>query len=140
MILIKSFLTGFCMIVSNLYTRFSMKGIRFANAIAVWKWWYKPIYMLVFSQCFLFNVHHLGTDYITIFNPIWNFNSAYRVEISSRLNSKLLVKMTLQLHVKISTRYTELKFQLRSAKPRWNFIPGWKYQIFHIIDIFFKPG
>ena len=28
----------------------------------------------------------------------------------SRLNSKFLFKMTLQLHVKISTRHTELKF------------------------------
>ena len=30
----------------------------------------------------------------------------YRVEISSRLSSKLLFKIILQLHVKISTRYT----------------------------------
>ena len=65
-----------------------------------------------------------------IFNPDWNFNSLNRVEISSRLNSKHLFKMTLQLHVKISTLYAELKFQLGLAKSRW------KFQIFRIIDIF----
>ena len=46
----------------------------------------------------------------------------------------------MQLHVKTSTRYSELKFQLGLAKPRWNFKPGWKFQIFHIIDIFSNPG
>ena len=71
-----------------------------------------------------------------IFNPGWNFNSLNQVEISSRLNSKLLFKMTLQLHVKISTGYTELKFQLSLANPRWNFKPGWKFQNFHLIDFF----
>ena len=75
-----------------------------------------------------------------IFNPGWNFNSLNQVEISSRLNSKLLFKMTLQLHVKILTQYTELKCQLGLAKPGWNFNPGWKFQIFHIIDIFSSPG
>ena len=75
-----------------------------------------------------------------IFNPGWNFNSLNRVAISSRLNSKLLFKMTLQLHVKISTRNTEFKFQLGLAKPRWNVNPGWKFQNFHIIGIFFNPG
>ena len=75
-----------------------------------------------------------------IFKPGWNFNSLNRVEISSWLNSKLFFKMTLQLHEKISTRSTELKFQLYLAKPRWNFNPGWKFQIFHIIDIFSNPG
>ena len=43
----------------------------------------------------------LGADYIEIFNTGLNFNSLNRVEISSRLNSKLLFKITLQLHVKI---------------------------------------
>ena len=66
----------------------------------------------------------LAADYMDIFNPGWNFNSLNRVEISPRLNIKLLLKMTLQLHVKISTRYTELKFQL--GIPSWNFNPGWK--------------
>ena len=70
-----------------------------------------------------------------IFNLGWNFNSLNQVEISSRLNSKLLFKMTLQLHVKISTRYTALKFQLGLVNPG-NFNPGWKFQIFHIIEIF----
>ena len=41
-----------------------------------------------------------------------------------------------KLHVKNSIRYTELKFQLGLANPRWNFNTGWKFQIFHIIDIF----
>ena len=45
-----------------------------------------------------------------IFNPGWHFNLLEGVEISSRLDSKLFFKMALQLHVKISTRYTELKF------------------------------
>ena len=53
-----------------------------------------------------------------------DFNSLNRVEISSRLNSKLLFKMTLQLHVKISTQHTELKFQLGLAKARRNFNQG----------------
>ena len=78
-----------------------------------------------------------------IFNPGWNFNSVYRVEVSSRLNRKLLFRLTLQVHGKISTRYTrytELKFQLGLANPRSNFDPGWKSQIFHIIDIFSNPG
>ena len=43
----------------------------------------------------------LGADYIEIFNTGLNFNSLNRVEISSRLNSKLLFKIILQLHVKI---------------------------------------
>ena len=81
-----------------------------------------------------------GADYMKIFNPGWNFNSLNWVEISSRLNSKLPFKVALQLHVKISTQYTELKFQLGLANPRWNFNPGWKFQNFHIIDIFFSPG
>ena len=50
---------GFCMIVSNSHTRILMKGIMFANDIAVWKWWYMPIYMLVFLQYFSLNLHHL---------------------------------------------------------------------------------
>ena len=53
---------------------------------------------------------NLGADYMEIFNLGQNFNSLNRVEISSRLNGKLLFKMTLQLRVKISTRYSELKF------------------------------
>ena len=77
--------------------------------------------------------------YIEIFNPGWNFDSLNRVEVSSPLNRKLLFKITLQLHVKISVWYTELKFQLGLAKPRWYFNPGWKFQIFHIIDIFQNP-
>ena len=53
-------------------------------------------------------------------NRALNFNLLNRIEISSRLNSKLLFKMTFKLHVKIPTRYAELKFQLSLAKPRWN--------------------
>ena len=64
--------------------------------------------------------------------PLWgDFQPGlkFRVEILSRLNSKLLFKMTLRLHVKISTRFRGrlygdfnpgLKFQL--VKPSWNFI------------------
>ena len=82
----------------------------------------------------------LRADYSQIFNPGWNFNSLNRVEISSRINSKLFFKMALQLHVKISTWYTKLKFQLDLTNPRWNFNPGWKFQIFCIIDIFSNTG
>ena len=53
-------------------------------------------------------------------NRALNFNLLNRIEISSRLNSKLLFKMTFKLHVKIPARYAELKFQLSLAKPRWN--------------------
>ena len=82
----------------------------------------------------------LRADYMEILNPGWNFHSIYRVENSSHLNRKLLFEMTLQLHVKISTRYTELRFQRGLANPRWNFNLGWKSQIFHIIDVFSNPG
>ena len=81
-----------------------------------------------------------GADFMEIFNPDWNFSSVYQVEISSQLKRKLFFKMTLQLHVKISTQDTELKFQLGLANPRWNFNPGCKSQIFHIIDSFSNPG
>ena len=77
-----------------------------------------------------------GPDYMKIFNLGWKFRLVFRV------NSKLLFKcfkMTLQLHVKVSTWYAELKFQLRLAKSRWNFNPGWKFQISHIIYIFSNP-
>ena len=53
-----------------------------------------------------------------IFNPGLNFNSLNRTEMLSWLNSKLLFKMTLQLHVKISNWYAELKFQLGLVNPR----------------------
>ena len=33
-----------------------------------------------------------------------------------------------------------MKFQLGLANPRWNFNPGWKFKVFHIIDIFCNPG
>ena len=45
------------------------------------------------------------------FNPGWTFILAYQVEILARRNSKLLFKMTFQLHVKNLARCTELKFQ-----------------------------
>ena len=44
-----------------------MKGIRFTKVIAVWKSWYKPIYMLVFLRYFSLNVYHLS-DSIYIWN------------------------------------------------------------------------
>ena len=81
----------------------------------------------------------LGADYMEIFSPGWNFNSLNRVEISFRLNNKLLFKITLQLHVEISIRYNELKFQFALAKPRLNFNPGWKFQVFQIINISSNP-
>ena len=55
------------------------------------------------------------------------------IEISTRyaelkshpgLKRKLLFKMTLQLHVKISARCTELKFQLGLANRKRNFNTG----------------
>ena len=78
------------------------------------------------------------------FQPGLKFQLVKRIEISIRLNSKLLFKMTLPLHVEKFqyslysqyTQYSQLKFQLGLAKPRWNFIQGWKFQIFQIIDIF----
>ena len=74
----------------------------------------------------------LRADHMEIFNPVWNFSSVYQADISSWLNSKLLLEMALQLSVKISARYTEFKSQLGLANPRWNFNPGWKHHIFHI--------
>ena len=75
-----------------------------------------------------------------IFIPVWNFSLVYQVKISSRLNSKLHFKMTLQLHVKISILYTDLKFQFVLTNRRWNVNQTWKFQVFHIIDIFSNPG
>ena len=59
-----------------------------------------------------------------ILNPGLNFNSTNRVQISSRLNRKLLFKVRLQLHLKISTRYDKLNFQLGLPNLRWNWNPG----------------
>ena len=74
----------FCIIVYA----YTMIRIRFANVIAVWKWWYKPIYMLVFLQYFSSNVHHLNDS---IF--LWNCcnqkqlsNKKVNNEVSSPLN------------------------------------------------------
>ena len=64
-----------------------------------------------------------------VFNLVWNFNLVY----SSPLNSKLFFKMIMQLYVKNSARYIELKFQLALGNP------GWKFQIFHIINTFSNP-
>ena len=72
--------------------------------------------------------------------PVWNFSLVYQVKISSRLKSKLHFKMTLQLHVKISILYTELKFQFVLTNRRWNVNQTWKFQVFHIIVIFSNPG
>ena len=83
---------------------------------------------------------YFGIEYMEIFNPGWNLNSLNRVEILSRLNSKLLFKLALQLHVKISIQCTELKFELGFANPRWIFNLGRKFQISHIIEIFSNPG
>ena len=68
-------------------------------------------------------------------NLVWNFNLVY----SSLLNSKLFFKMIMHFHVKNSTRYIEFKFQLGLSNPRWNFNPGWKFWIFHIINTFWNP-
>ena len=73
-----------------------------------------------------------------IFIPVWNFSLVCQVKISSRLNSKLHFKMTLQLHVKISILYTELKFQFVLTNRRWNLNRTWKFQVFH--RIFYNPG
>ena len=55
------------------------------------------------------------------FNPGWTFILAYQVEILARRNSKLLFKMTFQLHVKNLARCTELKFQFG--------VPNWKKNV-----------
>ena len=60
------------------------------------------------------------------FQPGLKFQLVKRIEISIRLNSKLLFKMTLPLHVEKFqyslysqyTQYSQLKFQLGLAKPR----------------------
>ena len=86
-----------------------------------------------------FRIVILGADYMEIFNRGGNFNSLNRVEILSRLNSKFLFKMTLQLHVKLSTRYTWLKFQLGSAK-QMKFQRGMKILNFPYNRHSFQPG
>ena len=68
------------MTVSNSYTSIQMKGVRFANIIAVWKWSYKPIYMLVFPQYFLLNGHPLNG-----FIYIWNNKAQF-------LKKKIIMK------------------------------------------------
>ena len=67
--------------------------------------------MVIILRGWLSGDFHIGLKYQLV-EPSLIF------EISSQLNSKLLFEMTLQLHVKISTRYTELKFQLSLSKPR----------------------
>ena len=59
-----------------------MKGIRFANVIAVWKWRYKPIYMLFFWQYFSLNLHHLSDSIY-----IWNCCNQAQV-----LNKEIIMK------------------------------------------------
>ena len=50
---------------------------------------------------------------------MWRFSTGLKFQlVKTELNTKLLLKMTLHLHVKISTRYTELKFQLSLPNPR----------------------
>ena len=60
------------------------------------------------------------------FNPGWTFILAYQVEILARLNSKLLFKMTFQLHVKILARCTELKFQFGVTNWKKKNVVMWK--------------
>ena len=44
------------------------------------------------------------------------------------------------MYVKMSTRYSESTFQLGLANLSYDLNIGWKFQIFHIIDIFSNPG
>ena len=37
-----------------------MEGVKFVNVIAVWNWWWMPIYMLVFSQHFFIKYVYLN--------------------------------------------------------------------------------
>ena len=53
----------------------------------VWKWWYNPIYMLVFLQYFSSNLHHLSDS---IF--IWNCCNQAQFLNKKQLWSALLLK------------------------------------------------
>ena len=81
MILIKFFLTWVLYDCFKLIYAYLMKGIKFSNVIAVWKWWYKPIYILVFSQDLSLNVNHLNDSMY-----IWNCCNQAQL-----LNKKCLV-------------------------------------------------
>ena len=73
--------------------------IRFANVIAVWKWSYKLIYMLVFPQYFSLNVHHLNYSIY-----IWKCCSQTKF-----LNKKIIMKC---LAIKIiAWRFLQLPIQ-----------------------------
>ena len=52
---------------------------------------------------------------------------------------KKVYKNTFWLTPKKTLAHTELKFRVGLANPRWIFNLGWKFQIFHTIDIFSKP-
>ena len=110
------------------------------DSLTKWLTLYHVWFVVFIVLLIIFPNLHLRGWLFGDFQPGLKFQLVKRVEMSSRLNSKLLFKMTLQLHVKISTRYIELKFQLGLAKPRWKFNTEWKFQIFHIIDIFSDPG
>ena len=52
----------------------------FANVIAVRKWWYKPINMLVFPQYFSLNVHHFN-------DSIYNWNCCNQAQLFKQKNN-----------------------------------------------------
>ena len=55
-----------------------------------------------------------------IFNPGWTFSLAYEVEISARLGSRLLFKMTLQLRVNELARCAKKCSYMKDFKATFN--------------------
>ena len=65
MIITKSFLTGVLNDCFKFIDTYLNEGDKVCEFIAVWKWLYEPIYILVFSQYFPVNVHHLNDSIYT---------------------------------------------------------------------------
>ena len=107
-----------------------MKEIRIANVMAVWKWWYEPIFMLAFSQYFSLNVNHLSDS-----NYTWNCCNEAQF-----LNKKtILMCLTIKI---FSWNFLQLPIQKYNCisthsynRKIWVDIPS--YNIF-LLDIFFE--
>ena len=70
------------------------EGISFANVIAVWNWWYKPIYELFFSQYILLKILHLN-DSTDVF--YWYMFVYWQAEILNKEITMKCIPLTLRI-------------------------------------------
>ena len=99
-----------------------MKAIRLSNVIAVWKWWFKPIHMLIFSQYFSLNL--TGWRNVQIRSFLWSVFSRIRTEYREILRiSRHLVRMREiadQEKLRICTLFTQCLHHLNDSPYMWN--------------------